>query len=73
MDKGPTIKTLVLVAAVILATMAGCSKERVYEGIYEGVRMQDQAKQQADDPDKMPTYDEYSKERQEVIQEQQEK
>ena len=72
MKKGQTIKILVLVAAIILATMAGCSKERISESIYEGVRMMDQAEQQADDPDKMPTYDQYSRERQEVIKEQQE-
>ncbi|MEN8142100.1 MAG: hypothetical protein ABFQ82_00715 [Thermodesulfobacteriota bacterium] len=69
MGKGHTFITLLLAGALVLLAMAGCAKERVYEGIYEGVRMQDQAEQHSDDPDKMPGYDEYRKERLEIIEE----
>jgi len=62
----PISELFILVITLFQATMTGCTKERVYENIYEGVRMQKQAEQHTDDPDKMTEYNEYRKERREV-------
>lgn len=73
MEAVKEIKIFALAAALILINLAGCSQERFYEGIYEGVRMQDEAERKPAelDSDRMPGYDEYKKERQQVIKGQQ--
>ena len=62
----PISKLFILIITLIQATLAGCTKERVYGNIYQGVRMQKQAEQHAGDLDKMPEYNEYREERREV-------
>lgn len=60
-------KMLVATAiTAILAGAAGCTKERVFENIYEGVRMKEQAERQPADPEKVPGYTEYERNRQEI-------
>ena len=55
-----------------LIAISGCSsKERVYEGIYEGMKMREQVVHPSNEPvlPKQPTYDEYQREREKILKE----
>ena len=54
-------------AAILSVSLPGCSKETVCQSIYEGVRMKDGADRQPTDPERMPPYEEYQQERQDII------
>jgi hypothetical protein len=58
---------LVAFAAVLFISLPGCSKERVYQGVYEGVRMNDDAGRESTEPERMPTYDAYQRDRLDII------
>jgi len=60
---------MVALAALLSAGLSGCSKEMVYQSVYEGVRMKDEADRHPAeaDPGKMPGYDEYRRNRQNII------
>lgn len=64
-----TMFLMVAFAAGVFANLSGCSKERVYESVYEGVRMQNEADRHPEekDPEKMPGYDKYQRDRQGII------
>jgi len=55
--------------ALLSLLMPGCSKERVYENIYEGMQQREQIVNPPDDPvpPKHPSYDEYKREREEIL------
>ncbi len=58
---------LVAFAIILFLSLPGCSKERVYQNIYEGVRMKDGADRQPADPERMPPYEEYQRGRLDII------
>ena len=58
---------LVILATIFFANLSGCSKEQVSRNVYEGVRMKDESGRQPTDPEKMPAYDEYQRDRQSII------
>jgi hypothetical protein len=58
---------LITLLAVLTPGLSGCSKERVYRNVYEGVRMKDGADHQPANPERMPTYDAYQRDRQDII------
>ena len=66
---GPCCRIFWLAAFAIILSVAlpGCSKERMYQNVYEGVRMKDGADRQPADPERMPSYEEYQRDRQNVI------
>ncbi|MBU0730955.1 MAG: hypothetical protein KKE17_15195 [Proteobacteria bacterium] len=49
--------------------MAGCTKEQVYEGLYEGLKSREQMVYPSDEPipQEQQNYDEYKKERDEYL------
>jgi hypothetical protein len=54
--------------------LTGClSKERVYEGVYEGLKQREQIIHPSNEPvpQKLPSYDEYKREREKVLKENQ--
>ena len=55
---------------VALATLCGCAKEQIFGNLYEGVQMQKRqaAPPSGDAPAPTPGYDEYLRQRREVIQ-----
>lgn len=61
---------LVTIFAVVLsANLSGCAKEKVYESVYEGVRMNDDADHRKEelDAEKMSDYDKYRRDRRDII------
>ena len=61
---------LVKIFAVVLsANLSGCAKEKVYESVYEGVRMNDDADHRKEelDAEKMSDYDKYRRDRRDII------
>jgi hypothetical protein len=63
------ISLFVFIAALLFISLSGCSKEQVSRSLYEGVKMKGEADREPDDPAKMPTYDEYQRDRQGIINE----
>jgi len=52
--------------------LTGCmSKERVYEGVYEGLKQREQIVNPSNEPEsqKLPSYDAYKREREKVLKE----
>lgn len=61
---------LVTIFAVVLsANLSGYAKEKVYESVYEGVRMNDDADHRKEelDAEKMSDYDKYRRDRRDII------
>lgn len=54
---------------LLLLFIAGCTKERVYENIYEGLKRREQIVNPSSDPihQKQQSYDEYKRERDELL------
>jgi len=50
---------------LLLLFIAGCTKERVYEGIYEGMKQRERIVNPSNDPihQEQQSYDEYKRER----------
>ena len=63
MAAGMRCAAVALAGAMLLAVLAGCAGEGVYENLYEGVRMQDPPAE----PERMPAYGEYRRYRWQVI------
>ncbi|NTV13327.1 MAG: hypothetical protein HGA96_05270 [Desulfobulbaceae bacterium] len=55
---------------VVLASLTGCAKEQVLGNLYEGAQMQNRqaAPPSGNTPETTPSYDEYLRQRREVIQ-----
>lgn len=54
--------------------LTGCaSKEKVYQGVYEGLKQREQIVNHSNEPvpQKLPSYDEYKKEREKALKENQ--
>lgn len=66
-----TVKRIVLSGAllVVLALLGGCAKKQVLGNLYEGVQMQNRQAAPADATQPTPGYDEYLRQRGEVISE----
>ena len=60
---------LVFIVTLLAVILSGCSKEQVYRNVYGGVKMKSEADRELEDPPKMPTYDEYQRDRQSIIDE----
>lgn len=62
-------KTCLFLAAVIILLTAGCTKERVYEGLYEGMQNREELVRPADEPGgaPAPSYQSYQRERDTVL------
>jgi hypothetical protein len=54
---------------LLLLFIAGCTKERVYESIYEGMKQRERIVNPSNDPipQEQQSYDEYKREREEFI------
>jgi len=67
-----TLARRILTGALLveLATLGGCAKEQVLGNLYEGIQMQNRqaTPPSADAPAPTPGYDEYRRQRREVIQ-----
>ncbi|MFQ5586247.1 MAG: hypothetical protein ACE5GF_05425 [Thermodesulfobacteriota bacterium] len=61
-------KSLTLIC-LLIAFLISCSKERVYEGIYEGLQERERILHPSDDPipQEQRSYDEYKIEREESL------
>lgn len=58
-----------LLLFLFLILLAGCEKDRVYEGIYEGMHKREQIVNPSDDPipQEHQSYDEYKRDRDETL------
>jgi hypothetical protein len=58
------------IGALLIIAAAGCTKDRVYENIYEGMQNREQIVNPADDPipPTQPSYDAYKRERAKALQ-----
>ncbi|MEN8135409.1 MAG: hypothetical protein ABFS18_07710 [Thermodesulfobacteriota bacterium] len=54
---------------LVLGVVAGCEKERVYEGIYEGMQQRERIINPSNEPipQEQQSYDEYKRERDEFL------
>jgi hypothetical protein len=60
-----------LVVTLFLGLLFGCAiKERVYENIYEGLKQREQIVNPPNEPgtQKLPSYDQYKREREKALQ-----
>ena len=66
-----TLRVMVIFSYMFLLLLfiAGCTKERVYESIYEGMKQRERIVNPSNDPipQEQQSYDEYKREREEFI------
>ena len=63
-----------LIPLLLFILMTGCaSREKIYEGVYEGLKQREQIVRPSNEPvpQKLPSYDEYKREREKAVKEKQ--